>query len=191
MCAQARQKAEARVEELERELSVTENRDRVARGDALVDGPKAPAGKAEALRKTVENARRDADAEQCASSELNGLPGQHKQAWLRQLEREIAVARTAYRDVITELPKARGELADLALLYNFLLYDGQMFAPLTDGIRLANDPTSGRQIIGLEELVAAMQREVDEVVERAKLDPNRPQPEPRYELIQTQSRSWF
>lgn len=47
--------------------------------------------------------------------------------------------------VITELPKARGELADLALLYHFLLYDGQMVAPLTDGIRLTNDPHSARR----------------------------------------------
>jgi hypothetical protein len=59
------------------------------------------------------------------------------------------------------------QLADLAMLYNFLHYDGQMVAPLTDGIRLTNDPASARPIIGLEELVVAMQRELDEVVERA------------------------
>ena len=88
--------------------------------------------------------------------------------------------------MITELPKGRGELADLALLHTYLLYDGQMVAALTGGVRITDDPAAVRQIIGLEELVAAMQREVDEVLERAKLDPNRPQPEPRPELIQAQ-----
>jgi hypothetical protein len=190
-----RQDAQARVQDLERELRVAEGRDRVALGDALLEGRKAPASEADAFRKSLEGGKRDAEAlayaeERCAS-ELNNLPKQRKEAWLREAERDLKAAGGRYRAAIVELAEAREIVADLAVLVSYLRFDGQWTPAIRGAVLLGRDAAGSNQCVAIDELVAAMECEVDEVAERTKLDPKRPQPEPRQELIHTQSRSWL
>jgi hypothetical protein len=112
-----RQDAQARVQDLERELRVAEGRDRVALGDALLEGRKAPASEADAFRKSLEGGKRDAEAlayaeERCAS-ELNNLPKQRKEAWLREAERDLKAAGGRYRAAIVELKMPPGRISVL------------------------------------------------------------------------------
>jgi multidrug efflux pump subunit AcrA (membrane-fusion protein) len=62
----AREQAQQRVNELERELATTEARDRVDLGEALVDKRKPPAAQADAARATLQAAKRDMEALQYA-----------------------------------------------------------------------------------------------------------------------------
>ncbi len=186
--SQARQSAQTRLQELEGELRAAEARDRVALGDALVDGCRPPTSEAEKLREALEEAKRQSEAlsyaEQRCASELDKLPKQHKQDWVRRAEGDLATASGKYRKAISQLTEARDAVADLATLISYLTFEGVATQPIGDGVRLGVDAAGANQIVALGPILAALQREVDEVVERTRLDPNRPMPEPRFELMQ-------
>jgi hypothetical protein len=61
-------------------------------------------------------------------------------------------------------------------LCSHLLYDGQYLTAVGEGILLAEDVSGNRRVVGLEELLGAGRREIDEVSERVRTDPNRPAP---------------
>jgi hypothetical protein len=59
--------AQERVQTLEHELADAEDADRLALGEALVDGAKPPAGKADRARAAVEKAKSELEALQYAA----------------------------------------------------------------------------------------------------------------------------
>ena len=60
--SEACQQAQERVQDLERDLIASEDDDRRALGDALVDGRKPPAGKSERARSDLEKAKAELTA---------------------------------------------------------------------------------------------------------------------------------
>lgn len=185
----ARQDAQGRVTELESELARAEARDRVALGDALVDGRRPAKPEADNVRPRLEEAKRDAaalvDAEQRAAAALDRLPREHKDDWLRAATRSLKKAQAAYTAAISELARTRDQLSDEAALVNFLRFEGQYTQPLTGAIRRRGEP------IGFHELTELMLEEAASVGEKALLDPNRPHPEPALHLMSGGgSKSW-
>lgn len=189
----ARQDAQQRVAELESELAAAEARDRVALGDALVDGRRPSKAEADSVRPRLEDAKREAEAltyaEQRAAGTLDRLPREHKGDWLRQASRDLAKARDAYTAAIGELSRARDQLSDEAALVSFLASEGHYTEPLTGALHRPGAHTS--EGVGFEQLTELMLAEASTVEERALLDPNRPQPEPVFHLMSGGgSKSW-
>jgi hypothetical protein len=181
----AREAAQQRVAELESELAAAEGRDRVALGDALVDGRRPSKPEAHSVRPRLDEAKREAEAlayaEQRAGVALDRLPREHKDEWLRAATRSLDKARAAYSEAIGELARARDQLSDEAVLVSFLQNDGQYTQPLTGAIqRPGADGTN--PAIGFVELTELMLKEAASVEEKALLDPNRPMPEPQFHL---------
>jgi hypothetical protein len=177
----ARETAQQRVAELESELAVAESRDRVALGDALVDGRRPPRPEADSIRSRLEAAKGEAEAlayaEQRAAGALGRLPVEHKREWLSAATRSLGKARDAYTAAIVELARARDQLSDEATLVGFLQFDGQYSQPLGGAIQRPAGP------VGFAELTELMLNEAATVEDRARLDPNRPQPEPAFHLM--------
>jgi hypothetical protein len=180
--AAAREVAQQHVTELESQLGSAEHRDRVQRGDALVDGRKPPSSEAEAVRAMLVAAKRDAEAlmyaEQRAASVLDELPRRHKTEWMQQVAHDLGKARDAYRAAIHELARARDQLADEATLLGFLEY-GQESQPVGGALR----KPGAERAIAFAEIVELMLAEAADVEKKARLDPNRPQPEPQFHLM--------
>ena len=66
--------------------------------------------------------------------------------------------------------------ADLATLCSYLLYNGQYLQAVGEGIQLDGDVAGARRSIGLEELLGAARREVEEVADRVMHRSERPAP---------------
>jgi hypothetical protein len=188
--AASRATAQQRVAELESELAAAEGRDRISRGDALVDGRRPGRSEADSIRPRLEEAKRDAEdlayAEQRAATALSQLPLERKREWLSAATRSLGQAQTACTAAINELARARDQLSDEAVLFSFLQNDGQHSQPIGAGIqRPMSDGTV--QTFDFSQLIELMHAEVSGVEEKALLDPNRPQPEPAFHLMQ---KSW-
>jgi hypothetical protein len=183
----ARQNALQRMQELERDLAAAESRDLIALGDALAADRRPPPREAEKIRTALEEAKRHSEAlaykEERCNRELDRLPREHKQDWLEQTERDLASAGREYAAAIRQLAETRAVVADLANLASFLRYDGQATQPIREGVVVGRDVNGEDRVVAIEQLIAGLRREVDEVVERTRLDPNRPIPEPRLELM--------
>lgn len=182
----AREAAQQRVSELESELAAAEGRDRVALGDALVDGHRAAKPEADSVRSRLEDAKREAEAlsyaEQRAAGNLDRLPREHKDDWLSAATRSLGKAQDVYTAAITELARARDQLSDEAMLVSFLSYDGQHTDPIGGAIQHTTQ-NGTVQTIGFVQLTELMLAEAAGVEGKAGLDPNRPQPEPQWHLI--------
>jgi hypothetical protein len=182
----AREAAQRRVTELEAELSVAEGRDRVTLGDALVDGRRPSKPEADSVRPRLEEAKREAEAllyaEERAAGALTRLPREHKDEWLSAATRSLDKARAAYTTAIAELARARDQLSDEATLVSFLQNDGVYTQAIGAGIkrRMSDGST---QTIDFTQLVEMMRAEAGDVQEKARRDPNQPQPEPAFHLI--------
>jgi hypothetical protein len=181
----AREAAQQRVAELESELSVAEGRDRVALGDALVDGRRPSKPEADSVRPRLDEAKREAEAlafaEERAAGALGRLPREHKNEWLRAAARSLDKARAAYTDAIAELARARDQLSDEATLVSFLENDGQYTQPLTGAIQRPGAHGTV-EAINFSQLIELMHAEVGGIEEKARLDLNRPMPEPQLHL---------
>lgn len=181
----AREAAQQRVAALETELATAEARDRVALGDALVDGRHPSKSEAESVRSRLDDAKREAEAlvyaEERAAGALDRLPREHKEAWLRAAMRSFGKAQSAYTAAISELASTRDQLNDEAVLVSFLEHDGQFTQPIGAGIqRTMSDGTI--QTIDFSQLIELMRTEAGGAEEKALLDPNRPMPEPQLHL---------
>jgi hypothetical protein len=188
--AAAREAAQQVVAELESELAGAASRDRISLGDALVDGRRPSKPEADRVRARLDEAKREAEAlayaEERAAGALGRLPREHKDEWLRAATRALDKARAAYTDAIEELARARDQLGDEATLVSYLANDGQYVQAITGAIQRL-----GGQPISFDELTKAMLEETGNVEEKARLDPNRPQPEPAYHLIHSGgSKNW-
>jgi hypothetical protein len=182
----ARESAQQRVSELEGELTAAESRDRVALGDALVDGNRPGKPEADSVRQRLGDAKRDAEAlayaEQRAAGQLDKLPRDYKADWLSAATRSLGKARTAYVNAVNELARTRDRLSDEAALVSFLRFDGQYTAPLSGAIQRGDGVTPA---IGFDQVVSLMLAEAAGVEEKAELDPNRPHPELALERMTT------
>jgi DNA repair exonuclease SbcCD ATPase subunit len=182
----AREAAQQRVAELESELSAAESRDRVALGDALVDGHRPGKPEAAGVQSRLEDAKREAEAlsyaEQRAAGNLDRLPREHKEDWLSAASRSLDKARNAYVSAITELARARDQLSDEAVLVSFLRYDGQHTDPIGGAVEHVTQNGTA-QTIAFAQLTELMLAEAAGVEEKAGLDPNRPRPEMAMHLI--------
>jgi hypothetical protein len=121
-----RQRAAAeRVQALERELAEAEDEDRRELGEALIDGAKRPAGKAERVRAALEKTKAEAlalaYAAERAGQTLDRLPVERKSDWLRQAQRGFESARADYEHKLGLFLEARERLADEAALVSFLI----------------------------------------------------------------------
>ena len=176
----AREAAQQRVAEFESELARAEAHDRISLGDALVDGQRPARREADSVRPRFEESKREAEAiayaEERAAGALDRLPREHK-AWLRAATRSLEKARERYTAAIGELAQARDQLADEATLLSFLQSDGQYVQAITAGVE-----RPGGQPISFDQLTKAMLEEAGGVEEKARLDPNRPMPEPQLHL---------
>jgi hypothetical protein len=127
---------EERVQALERELADAEDEDRRALGDALVDGTKPPARKAERARTALEKAKAEAVALQYAAERagqtLDRMPVERKHDWLRRAQRDFEAARGDYEQRLSLLAEARERLAEEAAVVSFLI-DGH-----TSSVRMAH-----------------------------------------------------
>ena len=182
----AREAAQQRVAELESELAAAEGRDRVALGDALVDGRRPSKPEADSVRPRLEDAKREAEAlayaEQRAAGNLDRLPREHKDDWLQAATRSLDKARAAYTAAINELARARDQLSDEATLVTFLRYEGQHSEPIGGAVEhITQNGTV--QTIAFAQLTELMLAEAAGVEEKAGLDPNRPRPEMALHLI--------
>lgn len=190
----AREAAQQCVSELESELVGAESRDRMALGDALVDGRRPSKPEADSVRSRLEDTKREAEAlayaEQRAAETLGRLPVERKREWLSAATRSLNKARAAYTAAITELARTRDQLGDEALLVSFLEHDGQFTQPIGAGIRRPmSDGTI--QTIDFSQLIELMRTEAEVAEEKALLDPNRPMPEPQLHLARGGgSKSW-
>jgi hypothetical protein len=155
----ARESAQQRVTELESELSVAEGRDRVALGDALVDGNRPGKPEADSVRQRLEDAKRDhealAYAEQRAAGNLDRLPREHKEDWLSAAERSLGRAQDAYTAAIAELARTRDQLTDEAALVSYLRFGGQ-YSALIGGAIPRTGSDGSNQAIAFDQLVSAM-----------------------------------
>jgi hypothetical protein len=95
---------------------------------------------------------------------------------LSAAERELREAGSEYRAAIAKFAETRDRFADLASLCSHLLCDGQYLAVVGEGILLGVDLSGNRRVVGLEDLFGAVRREIDEISERIRTDPNRPAP---------------
>jgi hypothetical protein len=184
----ARESAQQRVSELESELSAAQARDRVALGDALVDGNRPGKPEADSVRARLEDAKRDAEAlayaEQRAAGNLDQLPKEHKDDWLGAATRSLQIARETYTAAIAELAQARDQLSDEAQLASFLRHDGQQTDPIGGALqRIGSDGVS--QPITFAQVIELMLAEAARVEERVGLDPNRPGPRVAMERIRS------
>jgi hypothetical protein len=93
----------------------------------------------------------------------------------------LGQARGAYRAAVVELARARDQLADEATLVSYLEH-GQQTQPIAAAIQQRLSDGSIRAL-DFTQLIALMLAEADGADERARLDPNRPQPEPQLHLI--------
>lgn len=187
----AREAAQERVAELKSQLAAAEARDRVSLGDALVDGRRPSRPEADSIRPRLDEAKREVEAlayaEERAAGALDRLP-RERDEWRRAARRSLDKARTAYRDVIAELIHARDQLSDEATLLSYLENHGQYVQAITGAIQ----PPSG-QPISFDVLTKAMLEEAGNVEERARRDPNLPQPEPAFHLASSRgggSKGW-
>jgi multidrug efflux pump subunit AcrA (membrane-fusion protein) len=183
----AREQAQQRVNELERELATTEARDRVDLGEALVDKRKPPAAQADAARATLQAAKRDMEAlqyaEQRAARKLDTLPRENKEAWLGRAERDLRSTRDDYRDAIGQLDQAREQLVNEATLVSYLANDGIYSQPLIHALQRPGAHGTVEPIpVGT--VLELMLAEAAGVEDMARLDPNRPMPEPQFHLAQ-------
>ena len=116
--------AQQRVVELESELAAAESRDRVTRGDALVDGRRPGRSEADNIRPRLEEAKRDAEdlayAAERAAQTLDNLPRERKGEWLRSAQRDFETARSEYVQRLGQLAEARERLAREAALFSYL-----------------------------------------------------------------------
>lgn len=139
----------------------------------------------DSVRVRLEEAKREREAlvyaEERAAGALNRLPREHKTEWLRAATRSLHKARAAYLDAIDELARARDQLSDEATLVSFLENDGQYVQAITGGIQRPGVHGTVESF-DFSLLVKSMRREAAGVEEKARRDPNRPQPEPRFEL---------
>jgi hypothetical protein len=174
-CEQAR----GRVAELERKLAAADAGDRVAIGEAIIDGRRPPASQADAAREELKQAQREAEAiayaEQRAAAALERLPREHKESWLGRAEKELYDAVDTYRAAISRLAETRDRLVDEATVVAYLRFDGAILQPLSGAIQRLNPDAVP---IGADELVEILRRECDEVEDCSKRDPAAPQPEP-------------
>ena len=125
-----------RVQALERELADAEDEDRVALGEALIDGTKPPSRKAERARAALAKAKAELEAlhyaVQRAGQAIDRRPGENRRAWLRQAEHDFQRARADYEQLLAHLIEARDHLEQEALVLSFLI-DGQ-----TSSVRMAH-----------------------------------------------------
>jgi hypothetical protein len=179
----AREAVQQHVAELEAELAGAEARDRISLGDDLVDGRRPSKPEADSIRPRLDEAKREAEAlahaEERAAGVLDRLPREHEDEWLRAATRSLDKARAAYTAAIGELDRARDQLSDEATLLSFLQNDGQYVQALTGAIQRPGANGSGESF-NFSVLVELMREEAAGVEEKARLDPNRPQPEPAY-----------
>jgi hypothetical protein len=120
--------AQERVQGLERELAEAEGVDRLALGEALVDGAKPPARKADRARTAVQKAKSELEALQYAAERagevLDRMPVERRSEWLRQARDDFQEARTKYEEALARFVQLREQLAQEAALLSFLI-DGQ------------------------------------------------------------------
>jgi hypothetical protein len=190
----AREAVQQHVAELEAELAGAEARDRISLGDDLVDGRRPSKPEADSIRPRLDEAKREAEAlayaEERAARVLDRLPREHKDEWLRAATRSLDKARAAYTAAIGELDRARDQLSDEATLLSFLQNDGQYVQALTGAIQRPGVNGSGESF-NFSVLVELMREEAAGVEEKARHDPNRPQPEPAYhQAYGGGSKSW-
>ena len=191
----AREAAQQRVSELESELTRTESRDRMALGDALVDGRRPSKPEADSVRPRLEDAKREAEAlsyaEQRAAETLGRLPIERKGEWLSAARRSLGRARADYAAAIDEVVRTREQASDEAVLVSFLANDGAYTQPIGAGIqRTMSDGTI--QTIDFAQLIELMRTEAGSAEEKALLDPNRPMPEPQFHQASGGgSKSWI
>jgi tetratricopeptide (TPR) repeat protein len=118
------QQAQEHTQDLECELADAEDADRRALGDALVDGRKPPAGKTERVRSALGEAKQQLEALQYAAEragqELDRMPTERKQDWLRQTKRDFEAARGDYENRLASVVEAYERLAQEAALISFL-----------------------------------------------------------------------
>jgi hypothetical protein len=116
--------AAERVQALERELLEAEKEDRRELGEALIDGAKPPAGKAERVRAALEKTRAEmlalAYGVERAAQKLDRMPVEHKSDWLRQAQRSFEGSRNDYEKLLGQLHEARERLREEAALVGFL-----------------------------------------------------------------------
>ncbi len=121
---EAQTQADERVEKLERELRDAEDRDRQQLGDALIDGAKPAAAAAPKIGEKLEQAKTEQQAVAYAASrageELDRLPAENRDAWLRQAKADFQQARGDYEAALEAWIAARERLAVEASLVGFL-----------------------------------------------------------------------
>jgi hypothetical protein len=175
-------------------VSRRRGRDRISLGDDLVDRRRPSKPEADSIRPRLDEAKREAEAlayaEERAARVLDRLPREHKDEWLRAATRSLDKARAAYTAAIGELDRARDQLSDEATLLSFLQNDGQYVQALTGAIQRPGVNGSGESF-NFSVLVELMREEAAGVEEKARHDPNRPQPEPAYhQAYGGGSKSW-
>jgi hypothetical protein len=183
-----REKAQQRVSELEGDLAAAQAGDRDALGEALVDGRKPPADQADDARDALQTGKRNLEAlqyaEQRAARKLDELPQENREPWLERAERTLRDARDDYLDAISRLDQAREKLVDEATLVSYLLNNGSYGQPLGHALHrpgahgIVGDPIPVALVLEL------MREEAAGIEDRARLDPNRPRPEPAFERMQ-------
>ena len=190
----ARAAAQERVAQLDSELAAAESRDRITRGDALVDGRRLSKSEADSVRPRLEEAKRDAEdlayAEQRAASALGRLPVERKREWLSAATRSLQKAKAEHLAAIGELVRTREQLDDESVLVSFLANEGTYTQPIGAGIqRRMGDGTIQR--VDFAQLIESLRTEAGDAEQKALLDPNRPMPELQPHLARGGgSKSW-
>jgi hypothetical protein len=175
--------------------ALAEARDRDALGEALVDKRKPPAAQADVARAALQAAKRNVEAlqyaEQRAASKLDALPRENKEAWLGRAERDLRNARDAFTAAVNGFAQARAQMVAEATLVSFLVNDGATFAqPIGDALQFPDGIGTVRPI-SIPRIIELMLKEAAGIEGRARLDPNRPMPEPRLErAMGGGSKSW-
>lgn len=113
-----------RVQQLERDLLDAEDEDCRELGEALVDGRRPSAPKAERVRAALEKARDDSQAlafaAERAGQALDQLPQERRSEWLRSAQASFQVARADYERQLGMFAEARERLTEEAALVSFL-----------------------------------------------------------------------
>jgi hypothetical protein len=116
--------ARARAAELASAQPGAEQRDREARGYALVDGKQLPPSEAEKITRQLEQAQKDVEdfdaALGVANRRLQEVLDEHRQAWAQEQERTIEQARNAVLSALASLEQGVATLEEERTLLAWL-----------------------------------------------------------------------
>lgn len=175
-----------RCEELRRQLTRAELRDREALGQALVDGKAEPVSEAEQVKAELahEEERTAAlvAAVEASYREIPRLVNEHRTAWKRQGYRALSKAQGRYEKAIVELEAAREEMDGEATLLVWL-NDGTMSSAATDSL----GGRFGSEAVSFVRTIAVL-REDCEHLAAYRGGTSGPALDPRYELAWTDRR---